>query len=65
MEAIFGVIEDLLDRLNGKDKDDADDAKMSLKSNKDSFIKNLEQLKSSGNAKAAEILNKLKSAKID
>jgi len=65
MEAIFGVIEDLLERLNGSDADDKEDAKMSLKSNKDSFVKNLEQLVASGNAKAGDLLNKIKSAKLD
>jgi hypothetical protein len=65
MEQIFGVIEDLLERLNGSDADDKEDAKMSLHSNKDSFVKNLEQLVASGNAKAGDLLNKIKSAKLN
>ncbi|MHA1820647.1 MAG: hypothetical protein ACTSU2_01600 [Promethearchaeota archaeon] len=60
MEAIFGLIEDLIERANGSDPDDAADAKLSLKNNKNEFIKNLEDMVQQGNAEAAKLLEKLK-----
>lgn len=62
MEMILGVIEDLLETLNGSDSTASEDAKNSLKSNKAQFIGNLEGLDS---ADAKALLEKLKNLNFD
>jgi len=58
MEMIFGVIEDLIEKLNNGNQDEAEDAKNSLKTNKSQFITNLESINTD---EARKILEKLKS----
>lgn len=61
---ILGVIEDLLEKLNSGVPEDVEDAKSSLKSNKDQFISNLQTLVDAGNADAKLIIEKLKKINI-
>jgi hypothetical protein len=61
---ILGVIEDLLEKLNSGNSEDIEDAKASLKSNKDQFIANLQSLVNAGNEDAKLILQKLKNIQI-
>ena len=63
MEMIFGVIEDLIERFNGNDAADKEDARNNLKSNMGQFIQNLENL--GGNPDAQKLLGELKSLKLD
>lgn len=65
MEMILGLIEDLLDKLEGDDAAQAADAKASLSSKKDQFITQLQGLVDSGNDQAADILDRLKAAPLD
>ena len=64
MEAIFGVIEDILERLTKGSPEDKEDAKNELKMNMAQFTKNLTDLSSAGNAAATALLTRLKSAKV-
>lgn len=64
LEMILGVIEDLLEKLNSGVPEDVEDAKSSLKSNKDQFISNLQTLVDAGNADAKLIIEKLKKINI-
>jgi hypothetical protein len=59
VEAIFGVIEDLIERVKANDPD----AKHELKNNFPSLVSNLESM--TGNAEAAKLLGELKSLKLD
>ncbi len=63
MEVIFGVIEDILDRLEKGSADDKEDAKNELKMNFGQFQKNLADLKGKGNAAAASLLERLEKNK--
>jgi hypothetical protein len=63
MEVIFGVIEDILDRLEKGSADDKEDAKNELKMNFGQFQKNLADLKGKGNAEAAKLLERLEKNK--
>lgn len=64
LEMILGVIEDLLEKLASGIPEDVEDAKSSLKSNKDQFMSNLQSLADAGNADAKSILEKLKKINI-
>jgi hypothetical protein len=61
MEAIYGVIEDLLDRLTKGSPDDKEDAKNELKMNLAQFTKNLSDINT---PEANALLARLKSAKV-
>ncbi len=63
MQAIFGVIEDILDRLENGSADDKEDAKNELKINFGQFQKNLTDLKGQGNADAGKLLERLEKNK--
>jgi hypothetical protein len=63
LEAIFGVIEDLIERFKSNDPKEKEEAKHELKTNFASLTKNLESM--GGNAEAVRLLNELKSLKLD
>ena len=63
LEAIFGVIEELIERFKGSDAKDKEEAKHELKTNYASLVKSLEGM--GGNAEASRLLNELKSLKLD
>lgn len=65
MEMILGLIEDLLDKLEGDDEAQSADAKASLSTKKSQFISQLQDLVDSGNGQADEILDRLKNAELD
>ncbi|MCP4763748.1 MAG: hypothetical protein GY870_18400 [archaeon] len=68
MEFIFGVIEDLLERLDSSNSDDVEDAKNSLRNNKAQFIKNLEEIINGDNGPKEEVtklIEKLKNTKLE
>jgi len=60
MEMILGVIEDLIEKVAKGSEDEKEDAKMELNLNKLQFQTQLGELAQTGNAKAQELLNRLK-----
>ena len=63
MEMIFGVIEDLIDKFQGGDPDQKEDAKNSLKVHYDEYVANLEGMPD--NPTAQDLLAKLKGLNLD
>ena len=59
MEAILGVIEDILDRFENGSPEDKEEAKAELQMNIGQFKSNLKGLADGGNADAQGILDRL------